>query len=88
MTGYAIITKYHGPTANRGSRIIATSGKPARRVSIGYGHELNRDAEHAAARRAWIVKYAAPGSWMHRAEWATGELPDGSIAHVARLTAG
>lgn len=44
----AIETKYHGPTDNRGSRIIA-SDSDGNRVIMSYRSELNGDENHKAA---------------------------------------
>jgi len=44
----AIVTKYHGPTNTRGSRISASDGD-GNRVSIPYPHELDREDGHYKA---------------------------------------
>ena len=50
----AIITKYHGPTNTRGSRIIATAN--GHRVSISYPYELSGIECHRAAAEALVKK--------------------------------
>jgi hypothetical protein len=49
-----IVTKYHGATEVRGSRISATSDWA--KVWIPYPHELSGEAVHAAAARALTDK--------------------------------
>jgi hypothetical protein len=49
-----IMTKYHGPTNTRGSRISASDGDTT--VSIPYPHELSGNAVHIAALRAFCEK--------------------------------
>ena len=66
----AIVTKYHGPTNTRGSRISASAG--AGRVSVGYDHRLNQEQNHAAAARALAEKMEWSG------ELAQGGMPDSS----------
>lgn len=44
----AIVTRYHGPTNSRGSRIRA-SEPDGRSVTVPYDHALNSDANHLAA---------------------------------------
>ena len=51
----AILTKYHGPTNTRGSRITATDGD-GNRVSIPYPHHESDNDKHAAAVRALMEK--------------------------------
>ncbi len=70
LTCQAIVTKYHGPTNTRGSRISASAG--AGRVFVGYNHRLNQEQNHAAAARALADKLAWSG------ELAQGGMPDSS----------
>ena len=63
----AIITKYHGPTNTKGSRITATD-EDGHRVSISYPYELSGEAVHRAAADALCAKMG----------W-TGELAGGAI---------
>lgn len=51
----AIVTKYHGPTNTRGSRISATAA--AGRIFIPYDHALSIQENHAAAARAYATKW-------------------------------
>ena len=62
----AIITKYHGPTNYRGSRISATGRDGLdwkRRVSVPYPHEASAtgDAAHRVAAVAMCEKLTAEG---------------------------
>jgi len=62
----AIITKYHGPTNFRGSRISATVRDGLdwkRRVSVPYPHEASAtgDAAHRVAAVAMCEKLTAEG---------------------------
>ena len=60
----AIVTKYHGPTNTRGSRISATA--EAGRISLSYDHALNWTDNHVAAARkladrmGWTVEAGYP----------------------------
>jgi hypothetical protein len=63
----AIITKYHGPTNFKGSRITATD-EDGNRVTISYPHELSGEAVHWAAAQALCDKM----NW-------TGKLSGGSL---------
>lgn len=65
----AIITKYHGPTNTKGSRITAKCD--AGSVTISYPHELSGDAVYRAAADALVKKLG----WDH-GELACGGLPD------------
>ena len=56
----AILTKYHGPTDTRGSRISATDSD-GNRVSIPYPHELNSEEGHHKAAQALCDKMKWPG---------------------------
>lgn len=63
----AIITKYHGPTDFKGSRISA-SDEDGNRVTISYPHELSGEACHRAAAEALCKKM----NW-------TGDMIAGSL---------
>ena len=63
----AIITKYHGPTACKGSRISA-SDEDGNRITISYPYELSGEAVHRKAAEALCDKMG----------W-TGELVGGSL---------
>jgi hypothetical protein len=68
----AIVTKYHGATNTKGSRISATTGAGIR-VYVAYDHALNIDQMHAAACEAllahmgwgdgWVGGETGPGMW-------------------------
>lgn len=62
----AIVTKYHGPTNTRGSRISATAD--AGRITVPYHYGMSQEANHRAAAEALTVKL----------EWE-GELVGGSM---------
>ena len=63
----AIVTKYHGPTNTRGSRITATAS--AGRVTVPYHYGMNSDDNHRAAAEALKAKMAWKG------DLAAGALP-------------
>jgi hypothetical protein len=50
----AIVTKYHGPTNYKGSRISARA--EAGRVIVSYDHALNVDENHKAAAQALVER--------------------------------
>ena len=50
----AIVTKFHGPTNTRGSRISATA--EAGRIMLSWDHTLNGSDNHVAAARALADK--------------------------------
>ncbi len=70
----AILTRYHGPTNTRGSRITAKA--EAGRTSVAYDHALNYDQNHRAAALALMAKVG----WEH--DLASGTLPGGDGCHV------
>lgn len=51
----AIVTRYHGPTNTRGSRVSAKC-EGGGRVSLAYAHELNSEQNHAAAAATLAAK--------------------------------
>ena len=51
----AIVTKYHGPTNYKGSRISARA--EAGRVVLAYDYALNPDENHKAAAQALAARY-------------------------------
>lgn len=57
----AIVTKYHGPTDKRGSRISASC--EAGRISIPYPHELSSPDAHEAAAQALLGKVGLSDKW-------------------------
>ena len=73
----AIVTKYHGPSGARGSRISATA-EGGNRVTIPYPHEIRGiDERHRAAAEALCAKKG----WSHPERLVKGMLPDGK-SHV------
>ena len=66
----AIVTKYHGPTNTRGSRISAKCA--GGRVSVPYDYALNNDQSHAAAAAALAAKLGWSGRMVG------GGSPDGT----------
>jgi hypothetical protein len=72
-----IVTKYHGPTNSRGSRISATAA--AGRVYLGYNHSLNAEDNHWAAANALADKlgWLAPGRATPSYKLAQGGAPNG-----------
>jgi len=57
----AIITKYHGPTDYKGSRITASDGD-GNRITISYPCELSGEAVHRKAAEALCEKMGWTGS--------------------------
>lgn len=72
----AIITKYHGPTNSKGSRISAQAA--AGKVFVHYDHALNIDENHAEAARNLLEKLG----WDKHSDIASGTLPNGDYCHV------
>ena len=58
----AIVTKYHGPTNVKGSRVSATC--EAGRVILEWESALNLEENHAAAVRALLKKLGWGGHWV------------------------
>jgi hypothetical protein len=64
MMYQAIVTKFHGPTNHKGSRVSATA--EAGRIILSWDHALNGSDNHAAAARAladsmgWTVEAGYP----------------------------
>ena len=56
----AIVTKYHGPTNTRGSRISA-SDTDRNRISIPYPHELSGEDVYRLAAETLCKKMGWPG---------------------------
>lgn len=57
----AIVTKYHGPTNCKGSRITA-SDEDGNRITISYPYELSGEAVHRKAAEALCQKMNWTGS--------------------------
>lgn len=74
----AILTRFHGPTNTRGSRISARCD--AGKLSIDYPHELSGEACHRKAAEALRDKLGwDEGSY---GKLASGQLPTGDYAFV------
>lgn len=71
----AIVTKYHGATNTKPSRISATSASGLK-VRVSYDHALNADDNHKAAALALCAKYG----WTN--ELIGGGLSDSSEVWV------
>lgn len=71
----AILTRYHGATNTRGSRISATA-EGGHRISIPYPHELSGEACHAAAATELCRKLQWCGDLIG------GGLPNGDYCFV------
>jgi len=70
----AIVTKYHGPTNNRGSRISVTAADGGRKkVFLPWDHSLNTIENHAAA----IEHYANLMGWG--GHWVVGGSEHGAV---------
>lgn len=91
--GYAIVTRYHGPTNYRGSRVTATGPAahlpawdaapgtrvPLTRATVGWDHALTADGNHRAAADAVISKLNAEGWTVYLDAGDDGAmLPDDS----------
>ena len=73
----AILTRYHGPTNYRGSRISADYA--GGRVYVGYEHELNLAENHANAANVLVHKL----EWnTDNGKWVGGTIPSGDMAWV------
>lgn len=72
----AIITKYHGPTNTRGSRIRA-SDLDGNRVTVSFDHALNGDGNHDAAAVALCRKMG----WSHH-NLMRGGLGGGDVVYT------
>jgi hypothetical protein len=70
----AIITKFHGPTNFKGSRITA-SDEDGNRITIGYPYELSGSECHRKAAQALCDKMG----------W-TGKMVCGSLKHAYVFT--
>lgn len=70
----AIVTKYHGPTNTKGSRITA-SDEDGNRCTISYPYELSGEAVHRAAAIALCEKM----DWSHAADLRGGSLKNGYV---------
>jgi len=77
-----ILTKYHGPTNTRGSRISATVpyGNKRRTYFYPYQYGLNSTENHAHAARLTAERLGWDGL-----RWHAGYLPTGGYAFVAEM---
>ena len=66
-----IITKYHGPTDKRGSRVSATS-TGGNRITLDWDDEINTDQNHTAAALALARKMDWRGHWVGGTHQKTG----------------
>ena len=79
-----IITKYHGPTNTRGSRISATvrDGSLLKRVYVAYDHALSAtgDAVYRKAAEAMCEKLTAEGfTYTNPDKLISGYVSDGYV---------
>ncbi len=58
-----IETKFAGPTAFRGARVIAAASE-AGRMTVSWDYALDVLANHAAAARALAAKFGWDGQWF------------------------
>ncbi len=72
----AIMTKYHGPTDFKGSRITAEAG--SNRVTVPYDHALDADGNHDAAALALCVNM----------DWTQHHLMRGTLENRQRQSIG
>jgi hypothetical protein len=81
----AILTKYHGPTNFKGSRISAQADSC--RIYLPYDHALNIEENHRAAAHAYADKLG----WLsgtpdkptrQRFELLSGTIHTGAFVHV------
>ena len=80
----AIVTKYHGPTNARGSRISATTESGLRHY-YPYRYELNTEENHRAAALAMAEHMGWAGAWRGGAipQGYAFVLNDGALFTVA-----
>lgn len=73
----AIVTKYHGPTTHRGSRITASS--QAGKVTVSWDHAMSAEGNHREAAAALASKLGWEG------HWEGGWMPSGDGCAFVRL---
>lgn len=81
----AIVTKYHGPTDRRGSRVSATAD--AGRIFVSWDDSLGIEKNHDNAARLLAEKFKWRGTW-YGGGLPTGDgnvyvCDDGASFHVA-----
>lgn len=69
----AIVTKYHGPTNSRGSRVSATAGPG--RLYVAWDHALDVTENHAVAARMYAEKLG----WLDHSDFEAGGTGDGFV---------
>lgn len=69
----AIITKYHGPTPTRGSRMIARAQRGS--ITVPYDDALNVEDNHHQAALALAAKFGWTGALYGKL--LSGDLPNG-----------
>jgi len=69
----AILTKYHGPTDSRGSRISATD-MDGHKVTVPYDHSLSSEENHDKAALRFHQQMGWTGHNLMR-----GSLPKGNV---------
>lgn len=80
----AIVTKYHGPTNHRGSRVIAKRGDHTtgdKTYTHHWDHALDIDDNHAAAVAGLVARYGwndPAAGW--RGQWHTASITTGYVA--------
>ena len=67
-----IVTRYHGPTSTRGTRISATTECGIRRY-YPYRYEMNGEANHGLAARLMAEHMGWTGTWRG------GSIPGGYV---------
>lgn len=72
----AILTKYHGPTNTKGSRISAEC--EVKKIFCPYNHALDIQENHCAAAK----ELASRLNWLADAFLVTGTLPNNDRCHV------
>lgn len=69
----AIVTKYHGPTNSRGSRVSATAGPG--RLYFAWDHALDVTENHAVAARMYAEKFG----WLDSSDFVGGGTEEGFV---------
>lgn len=60
----SIITKYHGPTNVKGSRVSARASGNGVKVTLSYDHALSAEGNHMAAAQALMAKLDWQGHYI------------------------
>lgn len=83
---HAIITKFHGPTNTRGSRVSASAA--GRRVYVAYDHSYASYDNHGRAVEALCQDRQWPVGEVNEHghfRWTGGEIPNGYAFVYARI---